>query len=93
VYEIAIWTTNSEYRDDLFMLTTQIMFEQRLLLLSSGLQKLIKVGSNDEEIDVGQLPRIIYRGVLRYLTMSKVQVGTLDDLVQQISTGLIIQST
>lgn len=88
IYEISIWSMVSDLRDDLMILTRQIMFEKRLYLSSNGFQKIILVGSSDEEIDVSKVPAIIYRGVLRYLIMSKVKKQVEDDVVQNVITSL-----
>lgn len=88
IYEISVWSMVSDLRDDLMILTRQIMFEKRLYLSSNGFQKIILVGSSDEEIDVSKVPAIIYRGVLRYLIMSKVKKLVEDEVVQSIITNL-----
>jgi len=92
IYELSIWTTISEMRDDLMILLRQILFENRLLFNSYGFQKMVLVGCTDEELDVSKIPLTIYRGVLRFLIMSKVRVVNLDQLVEQILPNLLLYS-
>lgn len=91
IFEISIWATSSEIRDDLLILVRQLLFEKRLYFASHGFQKMILVGATDEEVDLAKLPRVIYRGVLRYLIMSQVKKQTVDELVAQIVPSLLIQ--
>jgi hypothetical protein len=90
IYEISIWTLLSLARDNLIILTRQILFENRLKLDSQGFQKMILVGCSDEEVDTSKVPAIIYRGVLRYMIMSKVSNQSTDDLVEAIVPNLLL---
>jgi len=53
---------------------------------------MVLVGCTDEELDVSKIPLTIYRGVLRFLIMSKVRVVNLDQLVEQILPNLLLYS-
>jgi hypothetical protein len=90
IYEISIWSLSSDIRDDLMILTRQIMFEDRLYFNNTGFQKLILVGCSDEEIDVSKVPAIIYRGVLRYLIMSKVMKQVAEEMVADVIPNLAL---
>jgi hypothetical protein len=84
-YEIAVWATNSILRDDLFIVTRQILFDQKKYIESNyGVMKFIRVDGRDEEIDSSLLPRTIYRGVLTYEIMTRLMNVIVDDLVTAV---------
>jgi len=93
IFELSIWSLVSEIRDDLLILTRQLMFEKRMYYNSVGFQKVILVGATDEEIDMSKIPAVIYRGVLRYVIMSKVKRESTDQLVEGIIPVLNLYSS
>jgi hypothetical protein len=94
LFEIAIWTLDAQYRDDLYLLIRQLLFENKRVLMSDphNFIKFYRVGGADQEIDVAKLPRTIYRAVLNYLVMTKMIRQSTDDLVQGITVSTIISS-
>ena len=94
LFEIAIWTNDSQYRDDLYLLTRQMLFEQKSVLYSDphNFIKFYRVGGADQELDVAKLPRTIYRAVLNYLVMTRMTSQTLDELVAGINVETISTS-
>lgn len=85
VIEIALWTLDPIIRDKMTVLLRQIMFEQQDVLYSQwGFIKFIRTGGRDDEVDIGKLPRTIYRSVCTYLTTIKIEQIILDDLIQDI---------
>lgn len=87
--EIAIWSKNSEYRDDIYVLTRQILFEEKEdLLKNQGFIKFIRLSGADQEVDVAHLPRVMYRGIHVYLCTHMLQYEKVEDLVATINTNL-----
>ena len=94
VFEIAIWTLDAQYRDDLYLLTRQILFEKKKTELLDKFQfiKFYRVGGSDQELDIAKLPRTIYRAVLTYLTQTQLAQSTTDELVEAITVSTIMTS-
>jgi len=91
IFEIAIWTLDSQYRDDLYLLTRQILFENKNTLYTDyQFIKWYRVGGGDQELDVAKLPRTVYRAVLSYLAMTRMTVSTLTDIVSAINLTINI---
>jgi len=92
IFEIAIWTLDPQYRDDLYLLTRQILFEHKKEDLFEKFQfiKFYRIGGGDQELDVAKLPRTIYRGVLTYLVTTRLEYGSTDELVEGITVNTII---
>lgn len=91
IFEIAIWTLDAQYRDDLYLLTRQLLFENKHTLYSDyGFIKWYRIGGSDQELDIAKLPRTVYRGVLNYLAMTRMTLTTLTDLVSSINVTLNI---
>ena len=89
--EIAVWSKDSEYRDDIYVLVRQILFEMKdSLLRNDGFIKFIRLSGADQEVDVVYLPRVIYRGVHVYLTTHMLAYQKSEDLVAAINTTLDI---
>jgi len=83
-YEVAVWTQNSDYRDQLYLIVKQIMLEKKKWLHQQGFVKILRVSGGDEEIDIGELPRVIYRAKNIYLITSLIQSTSTSDLVSQL---------
>ena len=95
IFEIAIWTLDAQYRDDLYLLARQLLFENKKTDLYKKFQfiKFYRIGGGDQELDVAKLPRTLYRAVLTYLVSTKMEYGSTDDLVQDMTiTTTIIPS-
>lgn len=93
IFEIAIWTLDAQYRDDLYLLTRQILFEKKSTLYTTyQFIKFYRIGGSDQELDVAKLPRTVYRAVLNYLAMTRMTYSTITDLVSAIEVGTIIIS-
>ena len=84
--EIAVWSKNSEYRDDIFILTRQLLFEAKDdLIRNYGFIKFIRLSGADQEVDIAQQPRIIYRGIHIYQITHLLSTLTADELVGSIN--------
>ena len=93
IFEIAIWTLDAQYRDDLYLLTRQLLFEQKNTLYTDyQFIKWYRVGGSDQEIDVAKLPRTIYRAVLSYLAMTRMSYASSVDIVADITVSTIVLS-
>jgi hypothetical protein len=93
IFEIAIWTLDAQYRDDLYLLTRQILFEKKNILTTKyQFVKWYRVGGGDQELDVAKLPRTVYRAVLTYLAMTRMSYSSTDDLVSAITVSTIVVS-
>jgi len=92
IFEVAIWTLDPQYRDDLYLLTRQLLFEKKKteLLEKFKFIKFYRIGGSDQELDVAKLPRTIYRAVLTYLTTTQLEYQTLYDLVEQITVSTLV---
>lgn len=87
--EIAIWSLNAEYRDDIYVLTRQILFEEKESLMRSfAIVKFIRLSGADQEVDIGQLPRVVYRGLHIYQITHLLEFKKADDLVAAIDCNL-----
>lgn len=87
--EIAIWSKNSEYRDDMYILTRQILFEEKLdLIRNYNFYKFIRISGADQEVDLVYLPRVVYRGIHVYQITHLLEQQTSEDLVQTINCNL-----
>jgi hypothetical protein len=87
--EIAIWSLNAEYRDDIYVLTRQILFEEKEdFFRNYNFIKFIRLSGADQEIDVGQLPRVVYRGVHIYMATHLLQFQKAEDLVGAINCNI-----
>lgn len=85
VIEIALWTLDPIIRDKMTVLVRQILFEQQDVLYSQwGFIKFIRTGGADDEVDVGKLPRTIYRSKATYLCTIKITQTILDDIIADI---------
>jgi hypothetical protein len=94
IFEIAIWTLDAQYRDDLYLLTRQILFEKKKSEFFDKYHfiKFYRIGGSDQELDVAKLPRTIYRAVSNYLVMSRLEQNTVDKLVEGVTVTTIITS-
>ena len=94
IFEIAIWTLDAQYRDDLYLLTRQLLFEYKNTLLEDyQFIKWYRVGGSDQELDVSKLPRTVYRAVLSYLAMTRMNYSSVDEIIESITvTTTIITS-
>jgi hypothetical protein len=94
IFEIAIWTLDAQYRDDLYLLTRQILFEKKKDYFFDIYKflKFYRIGGADQELDTGKLPRTIYRAVSNYLVTSRLNQKTTDKLVEGLTVTTIITS-
>lgn len=93
IFEIAIWTLDAQYRDDLYLLTRQLLFEKKNILYTDHqFIKFYRVGGSDQELDVAKLPRTVYRAVLNYLVMTRMTYSSLSDLVREINVSTLVVS-
>jgi len=89
--EIAIWSKNSEYRDDIYILTRQLLFEEKEdFFRNNGFIKFIRLSGADQEVDIAQQPRIVYRGIHIYQITHLLNYLKADELVQSINCNLEI---
>jgi hypothetical protein len=80
---------NAEYRDDIYVLTRQILFEEKEdFFRNYNFIKFIRLSGADQEIDVGQLPRVVYRGVHIYMATHLLQFQKAEDLVGAINCNI-----
>lgn len=91
IFEIAIWTLDAQYRDDLYLLTRQLLFEKKNTLLEDyQFIKWYRVGGADQELDIAKLPRTVYRATLSYLAMTRMTYNRIEDVVAGIETTTTI---
>jgi len=83
-YEIAIWSLDPDYRDQMYYIVRQIMLEQKLYLAQQGFTKIIRTGGGDQEVDLVGIPRIIYRGIHMYMIQAQIAKEDLYDVASTI---------
>lgn len=94
VIEIAVWTLHPILRDKMMVLIRQLLFEKQDVLYSRyGLIKWIRTGGRDDEVDVGKLPRTIYRAVSVYAATIKLEQIIVDQIIEEIVTTSEIYQT
>ena len=84
-FEVRLWANNADLRDDLHVLTKQILQEKKQYMNMLGLIKFQKISGRDEELDLAKIPRTIYSSVLIYSTTCSLKYESLQDLVAEIN--------
>jgi hypothetical protein len=88
-FEVSIWSLNSNYRDDIYLLTGLLLFDEKRELSRKGFIRFIFESGTDSEIQLEKLPRVVYRSSMTYLVTTKLQETKTEDLV----SGMVITPT
>jgi len=83
-YEIGIWSFDPDYRDQMYYIVRQLMFEKRQYLLEQGFVKVIRTGGGDQEVDLIAQPKIIYRATQVYMITAKTSIDSTADLISEM---------
>jgi len=83
-FEICVWSTDPDYRDQIYYVIRQILLEKRKDLLKEGYTKFVRTGGGDQEVELVGIPRIVYRGIHIYMIQSTMTKDDIYGLVSQI---------
>jgi hypothetical protein len=86
VVEVRIWTLEPQFRDELYKLTKQIIFQKFPETMEQfGIINIDQVGGMDGEVTAQWLPRMLYVASLNLSVMYPLLEIEIDDLVSSIS--------
>jgi hypothetical protein len=86
IIEIRIWTLEPQFRDELYKLTKQIIFQKFPQVMEQfGIMNIDQVGGTDGEVSAQWLPRMLFIASINMAVMYPLIEMDIDDLVTAIS--------
>lgn len=90
--EISVWALNPVLRDQVWVLLRQVLFEiHDTLITTHEFLKWQRLSGSDQKVDIGKLPRTVYRGTHTYVATVRVRQGFTDNLVAEIYATTTLQ--
>ena len=90
-FEIGVWSFDPDYRDQLYYIVRQLMFEKRQDFIRQGLIKIIRTGGGDQEVDLVAQPKIIYRSTDVYMVTAKIVSDSIESLISEMDITQIMR--
>lgn len=89
IIEVRVWTLNAQFRDELYKLTQQVMFEQLPNFREEfGLWDTRKVSGMDSEVTAQWLPRTVFVATINYSILYPLMEIRSEDLVNSIAVSV-----